>query len=169
MIINTDWYNQSSPEVNFDIRYKHSLNFSGAIPQTPMNQAIGEVGCYTEGLWERDVAELFVANTTTGQYIEINIAANGSWWLMLFDQPRQKVSGFMTSSISLSLQTEQHTNHWTFTLDIPQSLLISLLGEGDYRYNVCFILGNPRQYLSLNSLGSKEPDFHRPQDFVTSL
>ena len=168
MIINTDWFGASCPKVSFDLtsQNKHII-FTATLPPT-LTQPIGIAGQYTEGLWEHDVAELFINNPNTGKYIEINIAPNGAWWLMLFTAPRQRDPHFVTDTFTLTPKVQQSKQGGQISLTIPHKLLHSLLGSTNYHYNVCFILGeSPRQYMSLNQLNSKQPDFHRPDEFAT--
>lgn len=170
MIINTDWFGESCPEVTFSLDQDIDIHFSANIPKSNCDQSNAIVGQYTEGLWEYDVAELFIYNPQTEHYVEINIAPNGAWWLMSFDSPRQRSLTACIDESALSPEINNSELSWYCYVVIPSQLIHSLIGKGDYRYNICFILGDkPRYYLSSNKLNSIQPDFHRPQDFMTTL
>ena len=45
-------------------------------------------GDFQAGLWQYDVAELFIADPASGRYFEFNLAPNGAWWSCEFTAPR---------------------------------------------------------------------------------
>ncbi len=63
-------------------------------------------GEFVEGLWEEDVAELFI-KSPNGVYQELNLAPSGAWWSMTLDEyrvrrgtPRRPEVRFMSTSFA---------------------------------------------------------------------
>ena len=171
--ITTDWFQQTSQsKACFYIEKQETLwLFHVRVDQKPVLHPMKmSPQTYHEGLWEYDVAEWFIANPTTGKYIELNLAPTGAWWMMIFDAPRQRgkedmpdLSGIKTSNMFTALT-------WKASLAIPILVVEKALGRDTLKHNVCFILGkNPREYLSWTRLAAKQPDFHRPDDFSMIL
>lgn len=167
--ITKDWYGNDCPKVTFEVIKSSHWRFKVDVPLAPQRKLLADTGEFYEGLWEQDVAEWFIVNSKTGQYLECNLAANGAWWMMLFSSCRERCLKQpdlqKVRTIYLS-----NKNSWQAELIIPDLLLTSILGQSDWNYNVCFILGKqPKQYLSLNQLSPKLPDFHRPSEIMTPL
>ena len=156
--IDKDWYEKPCPKVGFEIVKSTNWTFKATVPTIAETKLIAKPKQYYEGLWEQDVAEWFIVNPVTGRYVEFNLAANGAWWMMLFSEPRKRTK--IPSLTGVSSQYNQDENSWEATLLIPDLLLLACLGEAGWTHNVCFILGEcPKQYLSLNKLSPKVPDF----------
>ncbi len=166
--LDKDWYKKPCPKAGFEIVKLTNWTFKVSVPTIPSIKPIAKPNQYYEGLWVQDVAEWFIVNPVTGRYVEVNLAANGAWWMMLFSEPRKRI--VIPSLTGVRSQYSQVENNWEAALCIPQSLLLACLGEGNWTHNVCFILGdNPKQYVSFNKLSSKTPDFHRPDEIVIPL
>lgn len=170
--IKHDWYGAPCTSAGFDIAYNNGeWVFSVCVDMPAREMQLAKPGEYFEGLWKQDVAEWFVYSPDNNRYLECNLSANGAWWLMAFSKPRVRDTSGL-AGIDLSLITTRHhieKAKWGAELHIPETVLCRLLGASHRMYNVCFILGTPQQYLSLNRLSSLKPDFHRPAEFKTLL
>lgn len=168
--IKEDWHGQDCPKTGFEILKKEGWLFRVAVTRPPEKSPLGKANQYQEGLWEQDVAEWFVANPASGHYLEFNLASNGAWWLMAFSSERQRAEKLLDGLDGIETHAYSQVDSWSAELKVPERVLISALGDHVWTYNVCFILGNaPRQFLSLNKLGSQEPDFHRPSEITEIL
>ena len=116
-----------------------TLSHDGFVPKFPASAKPvtgAKPGSFHEGLWEGDVAEVFLMHPGGG-YLEYNFAPNGAWWSCAFDSPRVRSSD---------------------PAPVPFPKFEPWVG------NVTAIIGG--RYLSLARLGGTQPDFHRPQDFI---
>jgi len=173
MEITTDWFQQrSQSRARFCIeKRRESWVFHVRVDQKPVLHPMKMLPqTYHEGLWEYDVAEWFIANPTTGKYLELNLAPTGAWWMMVFDAPRQRAAENMSDLRGIKTSSMRADESWSATLEVPTLVMEKSLGRGAVKYNVCFILGQkPREYLSQAKLNAVQPDFHRPDDFVLFL
>ncbi|MBB5352919.1 hypothetical protein HNR46_003168 [Haloferula luteola] len=131
-------------------------------------QPASSTGEFVEGLWNHEVAELFIADPARERYLECNLAPNGAWWACQFDSPRvrsEEQPDF--PAIFRSHADPDAAGSWTAGLRLPLDFLQKSLNFGPSSpLNVTFILHDPApRYLSLADLGSGEPDFHRPWAF----
>lgn len=116
-------------------------------------------GEFVEGLWERDVAEFFVAGPGPS-YQEVNVAPCGAWWSALF-------SGYRERQAEVRLQAEVQAwpeqNSWAieFRAALAEFPLLGSNLEGS-RWAVCSILHRPEPlYLCSGHHQGGEPDFHQ--------
>jgi len=174
-----DWYGNACANVGFKIVPSTQWIFKVAVHTAAEKRPLAAANEYKEGLWQQDVAEWFIANPATGRYVECNLSANGAWWLMVFSAPRQRIKLPLPDLKGIMTTSSQQPISWQAELIIPKKLMLGLLGDGAWTYNVCFIVGQEassklqrgqtQQYISLNTLTSPEPDFHRPDEFITTL
>jgi hypothetical protein len=126
-------------------------------------------GEFFEGLWEYDVAELFIADPKSGSYLEINLAPNGAHWAAMFDAPRVR-SHLQPDfkNIITSYWESDWQDSWLCALSIPLDELRKIIpfdaqGSG----NVTAILNHPQQsFHSVAKLPGKVPDYHQPSAFT---
>jgi len=124
-------------------------------------------GDFVAGLWEYDVAELFLVHPPSGRYLEFNLAPNGAWWSAEFRAPRQRdrEDEFPFPEVETHADLAPDGS-WLATISMPLDLLRARIGFGEgTRGNVCFIVDQPPRYLSLANLPGAEPDFHQPAAF----
>lgn len=119
-------------------------------------------------LWKYDVAELFLGNPATGEYIELNLAPNGAWWAAKFSAPR--ILCKEQPKFSDYIKTYQHAesnNSWTAAMNIQLSFLLSEIGLNKASTaNAAAILNSPQQtFHSAHKLPGTEPNFHQPEHF----
>lgn len=125
-------------------------------------------GVFMPGLWEADVAELFIADPSQTRYFEFNLAPNSAWWSCEFKGPRVREEE--TDIVFPELETFAELapdGGWVAGMAIPLDLLKARLDFGPESFvNVTFILGNPEpKYLTAADLGGGTPDFHQPSAF----
>ncbi len=126
-------------------------------------------GSFTEGLWEYDVAELFLANPEFGTYLEFNLAPNGAWWAAKFDSIRVRSDAQPAFEDAVSTFSEGFAQEgWCAALSVPLDLLGRELGYSESTLgNVTAILNTPRQtFHTVAKLPGDEPDFHQPAGFL---
>ena len=125
-------------------------------------------GAFQAGLWQHDVAELFLADPISGRYFEFNLAANGAWWTCEFSAPRVRADEAEIAMPEVATFSDLAPDgSWLAALAIPLDLLRARLDFGPAtRMNVALILESPAQkFVSASDLGSGPPDFHQPQRF----
>ena len=129
-------------------------------------------GSFMEGLWEGDVAELFIADPEGESYLEFNLAPNGAWWAAKFCAVRER------SDVQPDFQNHIHTYHdtgavdcWVAAISIPLAFLVEHISfRVGSPANVAFILNSPDQtFHSATKLRGEIPDFHQPLNFPKTL
>jgi len=148
-----------------------NLWFAAECKQTPNFDRKFAQNDFAEGLWQRDVAELFLVEDQTSRYQEFNLSPSGAWWSGVFKSYRQadqtfdhKHSPTITSIITCANIMD---NSWSSAMRIPlTSLAITITFGPQSKANVSMIIGGQlRQHLSWSKIASKQPDFHRCQEF----
>jgi len=125
-------------------------------------------GCFLAGLWNYDVAELFLSDPQSGRYFEFNLAPNGAWWCCEMTAPRVREDEADIAMPGVVTYSEVAADGaWVAAMKIPLDLLVARLDFGPLtRGNVTMILESPAQrWLSLAELAAGEPDFHQPARF----
>ena len=125
-------------------------------------------GDFQAGLWQYDVAELFIADPASGRYFEFNLAPNGAWWSCEFTAARVRAEETDIAMPEVATFAEMAADGaWVAAMAIPLDLLKARLDFGPQSHaNVAMILGFPkRKFISAADLGGGEPDFHLPQRF----
>lgn len=164
--ITKDWFGESCPENHFKLSISNeTLHFEAQVHQPPPNDFPAQPGEFFEGLWKSDVSELFISDDNGTRYLEINLAPNGAWWIMAFSAPRQRLKNFQIDQQRVETTSKLSANQWKSTLSIPHGLLQNILRTDNIRFNVTYILGNPKHYLSYCNLHSVQPDFHIPKNY----
>ncbi len=123
-------------------------------------------GDWREGLWQHDVAELFLAAADRRRYLEFNLSPRGAWWFARFSAARERGPDGSRPDVRVAAAA-QADGTWSAALGIPLDFLKC---ELDWPHgpaaNVTFILHSPDQrFFSASDLGGGNPDFHRPQRF----
>lgn len=125
-------------------------------------------GDFQAGLWNHDVAELFIADPATGRYFEFNLAPNGAWWSCEFTAARVREEEIDIAMPEVATFSDMAPDgSWVAAMALPLDLLKVRLGFGpESRINVSMILESPQQrFLTAVDLGGGAPDFHRPDRF----
>jgi hypothetical protein len=126
-------------------------------------------GKFQAGLWQYDVAELFLADPTGSRYFEFNLAPNAAWWTCEFKAPRVREEEVEISMPEIAVFSELSPDGgWVAAMAIPLDMLRARIDFGPQSLgNVAFILNQPTpRYLTATDLGPGEPDFHRPDRFA---
>lgn len=140
------------------------LWFVSDIPAAPSERQLHRSNEFVEGLWEADVAELFVL-TSNGTYQEFNVSVDGAWWAMPFSSYRVRASeAAVPHNVAVTIQRSSQS--WTAIMAIP---LVSLAVEWNrsVAFHICGIVyrhGVPT-YLTSKVNGGFPPDFHDSRCF----
>ena len=90
--ISEDWYKKRLPPENksfFKIAIdENNLFFCGKVNNLPNCDKDHKSGEFIEGLWEKDVAEIFIKDDQTNSYQEFNLSPTGAWWSAIFKDYR---------------------------------------------------------------------------------
>ena len=168
--LDRDWYgNRPVAESTFVLALDPAnLWFSAECRQTPDFDRQFGAGDFVEGLWQHDVAELFLVEDRTERYQEFNLSPSGAWWSGVFDSYREAGEAFnhKLSAINSCANVEQ--NSWSAAIRIPRaSLAIAIEFGPRSKANVSMIIGGgARQCLSWSKIAADKPDFHRFREFV---
>jgi hypothetical protein len=168
--ITSDWSGTSlAPPLGFSLATDPSHLWFVATRQAPATPLPGSSsGIFTPGLWEYDVAELFIADGNSGQYLEFNIAPNGAWWAAKFSSTRiQSEEQPAFSEYIQAYHDDPDPDSWLVALSIPLAFLKEQIGFGSGSSgNPAFIMNSPEQtFHSAARLPGTEPDFHQPERF----
>lgn len=157
-----DWFGEISPyapemavEIEGDVL--HFAYRCRKAPNCDKNLVLGE---FVEGLWERDVAEFFVAGRGTS-YQEVNISPTGAWWSCLFSDYRERAE---VVRFEPEIQVSGEANSWSVDFKVRLEDLRPWRGlkNTERLFSVCSILHDPEpRYFAWNHSGGGEPDFHR--------
>lgn len=140
------------------------LWFFGALPGGQDTLAGSAHGAYEEGLWEADVLELFIKDSS-GEYFEFNLSPDGAWWAMKLSSYRVRAKDFVPPRV-LSIETIKDDGEWSGTVSIDRMSLPFQVKNGvSMHVSGIFQREGPR-YLSSNRVVGVEPDFHHRQAFV---
>ena len=165
----SDWYGHPA---------RHAASFSLTLDQDILNYRFRaeksaecdsslQLGQFVEGLWENDVAELFVL-APDRRYQEFNLSPVGAWWCATFSDYRQCESPL--PHLPIEIKAEQAEGYWSVSMTVRLGDLPVLNGLDPQltQWNVCAIL-SPRQpqYLCWGSRQTGQPDFHLTENFLS--
>ena len=120
----------------------------------------------TEGLWEYEVVELFLAadDGTRGadhRYTEIEVSPHGHYLILTFGGVRQRIG----SHEALECSTSIHGGRWRGTLRLDSAWLPTPPLRAN-AYRLCG-RGSARRYLAAYPVPGDAPDFHQIDRFRT--
>lgn len=126
------------------------------------------------GLWHYDCAEVFLANSATGRYLEVNLAPNAAHWIGVFSAPRWQAEDVSPKDWAVDAHARIEEDGWYATIVLPWDEIVAALGGEPDRGNVTAIFGgysgpeDPVSRLrSLIPIDVERPDFHVPDRFET--
>lgn len=125
-------------------------------------------GKFQAELWKYDVAELFIADPSTGRYLEVNFAPNGAWWTCEFVGVRQRKLAEDREFFGVETYGDMaEDGSWVAAIRLPLAGLRECVGYGvETRMNFTMILESPEQrFVTAAKLSEGEPDFHLPGQF----
>lgn len=148
-----------SPEnlyVRFDARYRTITVFNDSKPNGRR-----------DGLWDRDVCELFVQTNSEEprRYKEFEVAPNG-FWIDLDIAPGQKHD--LRSGLRRRVQLDELKKIWHAALAIPMKCLTQRFQPSAvWRVNFYRVEGpaEPRFYSAWRPTRTPQPNFHVPEAF----
>ena len=158
-----DWYGKQGNILPRYAIFKTSslLQFVATVNTAPFLHPAAQACSFVEGLWEYDVAELFLM-FQNGHYLELNLAANGACWAQWFSSYRERSEELVVDPSLFQSEGSVHSNHWQATLSLP----LQILPELPSKAHVSFIVLKPNlQYFS-SCAQDFEPDFHRASCFT---
>lgn len=118
-----------------------------------------------EGLWNHDVAEIFLAGPGP-RYQEWNFSPSGAWWSAVFSDYRQLEQP--CPGVVPDLEAVSGPGFWEVRCRLP---LVSLLPWNDaprsqWRLHVaCILYPQDPEYLCSGHTSGGTPDFHRASHF----
>ena len=123
----------------------------------------------TEGLWNKDVVEVFLRPGTAASYFEIEASPLGQWMDLEILKPREEVDLTWNSDLELETVLNEHECIWRAFLGLPYQSMKELppeVGQA-WRVNLCRIAGKEpdREYLAWRPTFTGQPDFHKPSSF----
>ena len=163
-----DWFGQEvDPPAFFSFSFeREALVFRSSQAAGALCHPQARAGLFQERLWEYDVAEFFLSDPVTGNYLEFNLSPNGAHWACLFKSPRCPIGELR--DMGASSRGTRGPEGWQARADLPLSWLEEHLHFGPRtRMNATFILNSPAQrFLTAVTLGGGGPDFHRPSRYA---
>jgi hypothetical protein len=167
--LDRDWLAEAAPDGPRWALWTRAgrLHFRAAAAPPPVSAGGAGAGEFAGGLWEGDVAELFLLNPATGFYVEFNLSPGGAWWCCAFDAPRAR-SGSPAPLPGVEARAAGPGDGWEAELTVPlASMPPALAFDAEAtRGNVAFCLGRPQRHFTLADLGGGPPDFHRPSKWI---
>lgn len=167
--IEYDWFGERVKNpVGFVVAVDPDRLYLGAkVEATPWFDPATSAGQFVEGLWNKDVAEIFISSAESPVYQEINLSPNGAWWSCYFSKYRKRDGAGFKMPKDVKTHSNIGSAMWQAAISLPLkdfSLCIDL--EGGCRANVAFVIGKAkRQYLTWANIQQRDPDFHRAEDF----
>lgn len=121
-------------------------------------------GAFVEGLWEEDVAELFIKDPS-GRYQELNFHPSGAWWSMTHSSYRVRDLESMPPILN-SIHTEVAQDVWRVVASFDRrSFQIPLLAESLLHISGIVRGKDEVVFLSSHPATHTAPDFHRDTCF----
>ena len=139
---------------------------------------IGEVYCdesfggskFVEGLWEKDVIELFIREEGTSRYQEFNLSPAGLWWSAVFDGYRKRSPQALAPKSAFTITDREESLSFTALTILRSEIQLKLPAPNRLAANVCAIFSQPKQqFFSVCDLGSGKPDFHKVEKICPVL
>jgi hypothetical protein len=163
-----DWFGQPARfPARFSLQLRQGvLRYAFRVDKPPQCDMSHSSGAFVEGLWEQDVAELFLMSSR-GEYHELNIAPSGAWWSASFSSYRQRREAVRCPSVRV--RADHGRTHWaiSLTLDLRDLTLLETASLDAARLNVCAILSpEDPEYLCYGHTSGGEPDFHAETNFL---
>ncbi len=120
-------------------------------------------GEFVEGLWEQDVAEFFLKDSS-GRYQEFNVSPAGAWWTVALRGYRTREETTPELYVS-AIEASVEADGWTAVLGISHAGLSVQLDDSSLLHVSGIVHKPARQFLSSRPVAGIEPDFHHPEAF----
>ena len=167
--IEYDWFGERVKNpVSFIVAIDPDKLFLGAkVEATPWYDAVQTPTQFVEGLWNKDVAEIFIGSSQTPAYQEFNLSPAGAWWSCVCSKYRKRDQVAFKMPQGIQTFSKIGSANWQAALSIPlDQFSVPLDLDDACRANVSFVVGKAkRQYLTWANIQQREPDFHRAEDY----
>jgi hypothetical protein len=162
--LTTDWFGHPfAPPLDIFLGMSGERILFGAQGAGTPQCAPATPGDFIEGLWERDVVELFLGESDSPRYQEFNLSPRGAWWTMAFTGYRTRMA--TTPLPGLRCDAAKTPSGWRAATAIPINELSIRWASARGTVNVTAICGTPQRFVTALNLGGGEPDFHRAEHF----
>lgn len=144
---------------HFEISESHiflEFRLSGSFEDLNIIKQKGAVG-RKDNLWENTCLELFLLNSQTGEYIEINISPWGDWNCYLFSCYRKDMRAY---NLGAPWVKKVGNLGWKLTIDRPHFSFDKINIAAVLKYR-----SGTKEYWALSHPGS-QPDFHNESAFL---
>jgi len=149
--------------VNFLIAISNEhLFFGGYWDKIFVKEPEDQTGLFIEGLWESHVLELFLADSDSDDYLEINLSPSGAWWGAQFSGYRQREALLDESRGEVLVDK----NSIYLKYPVGQLSLESAIDNARANVTAINMISDGKQYQSWNWVAQQEPDFHDPRLFA---
>lgn len=120
------------------------------------------------GLWNNDVVEAFLQlrshdEDVTAPYLEIQLSPLNQPLALIIVEPRKKFH----APAELRYEHRAETDGRSFSGQMKVTLPADLRGEKLFGGCFACLSENPREYFALNPNPEANPDFHRPELFIS--
>lgn len=173
--IDSDWYGR---KLDAPLKFRLELYRlrSGApdllvvrfeLPVSPTPRDDTAPGEFVEGLWNFDVAELFLLDAA-GAYLEFNLSPYGEWWACRFSDYRAGSSP--QHGLRVKPRARITSDGWSGELYIPAAEISSTgINPTEAKIHISAILGSgaDRRFISSRPCYGIDPDFHHAEVFDT--
>ena len=135
---------------------EENLFFGGYWDKVFAKEPEDKKGDFVEGLWESEVLEVFLANSSGTDYVEFNINPSGQWWGAHFSDYRKR-QGLLNPD-----RGEVFREGQAVYLKYPlKNLSIQALKNSRANVTAVHFVGDQRvEYQSWNWAKQEKPDFH---------
>lgn len=163
-ILDQDWFGEELPfETAFAITSNsEALKFSARGDFSSRSYPNSKCGDYIEGLWEYDVAELFLM-FGSGEYLEINLGTTGAYWAQLFSSYRERSSLTLLKKEDFVVSNTCCDSFWESSITLPLNVIPEIVA-----IHCSFIISDnlgKERFISSNPVKT-EPDFHHRDCFM---
>lgn len=115
---------------------------------------------FCPGLWECDVAELFIKEPGSERYQEFNLSPTGAWWTQAFEKYRTPLPHRPPTEVAISTRVTESFREVSLKLPLSE-LRINATVDSTSQLNLTAILGeHSREYFTFTKPCTDTPDFH---------
>ncbi len=151
---------QLAPQAYFAVSKKHLCFGLKVFTPANYNKEL-TIGQFQEGLWNQDVAELFIVDNNQRSYQEINLAPSGAYWSNYFTDYRKPATEKYFDLRPNDFFQEVTEDSWSVGMALDLSKISVKIHPGNIRLNITAITDSPdASYYSLGKTKSVKPDFH---------
>ncbi len=174
--IEKEWHGSLvTPPLHFSLALDpEALWFCASRASMPQCELSLACGSFVEGLWEKELAEVFLCSAEGPRYLEVNLSPTGAWWSCSFHSYRKRDSSAPLEGVTAWASPLSATSEsWEAGLRIPLASIASAINfspnDLPSRANVSGVVlsGKGPLYLTYGNLRAKEPDFHLADKFPT--